>query len=147
MSYLSPKMPVPEPDIDDAQFWEAAAAGRLVFQRCVDCGVHRHPPSPMCPRCQSTAVGWTEAPGRGILFSYTTTHVVPHPELRGRAPYVVALVSFPTLDDVRLVTNIINGTPETLRIGASVALAWEPLGEDLQAPRFSIVSAGDEAAT
>lgn len=139
MSYLSPQVPAPVPDIEDEPFWQAAAERRLVFQRCADCGRHRHPPSPMCSLCQSLAVAWTEAPPQGVLFSYTITHVAPHPEFRERTPYIVALVSFPALDDVRLVTNIVNAAAKTLRIGATVELVWEPLGDALYAPRFALV--------
>ena len=145
MSYLGPQMPLPMPDIDDGPFWAAAAARRLVFQRCADCGLHRHPPSPMCPRCQSLAVAWTEAPRRGVLFSYTVSHLAPHPGLRDRTPYVVALVSFPELDGVRLVTNIVNAAPGALRIGAAVELAWEPLGDALYVPRFALAAAAGDA--
>ena len=132
-------MPAPVPDIDDAPFWEAAARQRLIFQRCVSCNTHRHPPSPMCPNCQSARSEWTEAPPRGELFSYTVTHVAPHPELRDRTPYVVALVCFPTLDNVRIVTNIVDAAPEELQIGVEVELAWEPIGAGMWVPRFKFV--------
>lgn len=94
----------------------------------------------MCPRCQATRSDWSEAPARGELFSYTVTHVAPHPALRGHTPYVVALVRFAALDDVRLVTNIVGATPDQLKIGATVELVWEPLGTDTYLPRFRIVS-------
>jgi hypothetical protein len=131
-------MPAPVPDIDDAPFWAAASERRLVFQRCGSCGKHRHPPSPMCPACQSTQCEWAGAPTRGVLFSYTVTHVAPHPELRGRVPYVVALVCFPGLDNLRLITNIVNAQPGQLRIGDEVELLWEPVGEGMSVPRFAL---------
>jgi len=145
VSALSPDLPLPVPDIDDAPFWNAAAAQHLMFQRCADCGLHRHPPSPMCPRCQSAHIEWTEAPARGTLFSYTVTHVAPHPALRDFTPYVVGLVAFPTLDGVRLVTNVVGAEPDELRIGAEVELVWQPLGADLHVPRFRLVPRGEQA--
>ncbi len=30
--------------VDDAFFWDGAAEGRLLVQRCTDCGTLRHPP-------------------------------------------------------------------------------------------------------
>jgi len=142
VSALSPTLPVPVPDIDDGPFWSAAATQRLVFQRCLECGLHRHPPAPMCPRCQSTHCDWPEAPSRGTLFSFTVTHVAPHPALRDATPYVVALVAFPTLDGVRLVTNIVESQLQEIRIGAEVELVWQPLGTDLHVPRFRLLSPG-----
>lgn len=144
MTYLSAQMPAPTPDIDDAPFWAAAAKHRLVFQRCASCGMHRHPPSPMCPACQAPKSEWTDAPAKGVLFSYTITHVTPHAELSHRVPYVVALVCFPGLDNVRLVTNIVNAKQQQLRIGAEVELVWEPVGEGMSVPRFALPT---EAAT
>jgi uncharacterized OB-fold protein len=38
---------------DDDFFWEAGRDGRLLVQRCGGCGLVRHPPAPMCARCQS----------------------------------------------------------------------------------------------
>ena len=139
MTYLSANMPAPVPDIDDAPFWEAAARRLLVFQRCGDCRTHRHPPSPMCPVCQSARSEWTEAPSRGQLFTYTVTYVSPHPELRDRTPYIVALVCFPTLDHVRIVSNIVDAAPEELSIGADVERTWEPIGAHMYVPRFRLV--------
>jgi uncharacterized OB-fold protein len=139
MPYLSARLPMPTPTIDDAPFWAAAAEQRLVFQRCADCSRHRHPPSPMCPSCQSMNVEWSETSGPAKLFSYTVTHVEPHPELKGRAPYVVALVIFPELDDVRLVTNVVDADEGELHIGSEVTLTWESVGDGMCLPRFRLL--------
>jgi uncharacterized OB-fold protein len=133
---LVSELPSPSPDIDDAPFWAAIAERRLVFQRCTDCGLHRHPPGPMCPRCQSTRCDWREAPTSGELFSYTITHVAPHPALGEHLPYVIGLVRFPTCDDVRLVTNIVDTPLAALKIGIPVEAVWTRFGSALVLPRF-----------
>ena len=51
-----PRRPAPILTDDNAFYWEAAADGKLVAQRCGNCGVMRHPPRPMCPHCQSLAI-------------------------------------------------------------------------------------------
>ncbi len=52
---------------------------------------------------------------------------------------MVALVCFPTLDNVRIVTNIVDAAPEELQIGVEVELAWEPIGAEMWVPRFKFV--------
>ena len=50
---------------DDAFFWDGAAEGKLLIQRCTDCGTLRHPPAPMCGNCGSLAWDAAESSGRG----------------------------------------------------------------------------------
>ena len=38
---------------DTAFFWDGLKEHKLLIQRCAACGVLRHPPRPMCPRCNS----------------------------------------------------------------------------------------------
>ena len=46
MSYLAEGTPLPEPNMDDAGFWENCARRRLAFQACGSCGMLRHPRRP-----------------------------------------------------------------------------------------------------
>ena len=73
--------PVPPPSALSAPYWEAAAAGRLMIQRCGDCGLLRHYPRLLCNSCYSTAVDWVEASGRGAIHSWTVAHHAYHPSL------------------------------------------------------------------
>jgi uncharacterized OB-fold protein len=99
------------------QFWAAAAARRLVLQRCSACGGHQFYPRPLCLVCESSELSWIEASGRGRVYSMTTVHVLVLSELP--PPYVVAVVE---LDEgPRLTTNLIGGTAT---IGDRVRVAW-----------------------
>ena len=40
---------------DNGWWWEACDGGKLLIQKCNECGVLRHPPRPMCGACQSTS--------------------------------------------------------------------------------------------
>lgn len=55
---------------DTKFFWDALKEGRLLIQRCTSCAALRHPPRPMCPRCN--ALGWdtVEPSGRGEVYSF-----------------------------------------------------------------------------
>jgi len=53
-------------------FWQAAAAHRLMVQRCGACGHWQHPPAPHCHRCRKAeALAWQTVSGRGHLVSWT----------------------------------------------------------------------------
>jgi hypothetical protein len=100
-----------------APFWEAAARGVLVVQRCRVCGRHQFYPRPYCLACQSDEVAWVAASGRGTVYSMTTVHMEIAPEFP--PPYVVAIVE---LDEgPRLLTNIVGGP---CRIGDRVRVTW-----------------------
>jgi len=59
----------PQPVIgrDNAYYWEGVAKGDVLIQQCTACGSLRHPPSPMCPECQS--LEWTTAKATGRATS------------------------------------------------------------------------------
>ena len=84
--------PVPPPSALSAPYWEAAAAGRLMIQRCGDCGLLRHYPRLLCNSCYSTAVDWVEASGRGAIHSWTVVHHAYHPSFAADLPYTLVTV-------------------------------------------------------
>jgi hypothetical protein len=71
-------------------FWKGLADGRLRIHDCAGCGEPFFPPAPVCPRCGSREVEWTEADGRGRLYSVTRQHATA-PGFP--APLVVGLVA------------------------------------------------------
>ena len=138
MRRLGASMPAVEPEIDDAEFWEAAAQQRLVIQRCAECGILRHPPRPVCADCGSIDHVWVEAPSEGTIFSFTVTHVAAPGVDQAVVPFNVALVGFPDLQDIRLITNIVGAAPEELAIGAPVSLIWDAGPSGCSLPRFEL---------
>lgn len=138
-SYLGPDTPEVLPEIDDAGFWAAARARRLVLRRCTACGSAHHPPRPLCPACQSTALDWVEAPQRGEVFSYTWSHVAGAGVAPASLPYAIALIAFPALGDLRLISNVVNATGASLAIGAPVRLIWEEDARGQPLPRFELI--------
>ncbi len=122
--------------MDEKAFWDHCASRRLMFQRCGECGLHRHPPSPICPACRSSRIEWTEAPAEGEVFSYTIVHHPSHPAMAVCVPYNVAIIVFPQLDNVRLISNVVDVPPGEMAVGMKVKLHWEgPVGTSWL-PRF-----------
>ena len=118
---------------DDTRFfWDAAAQGRLVIQRCSGCGTLRHPPGPACRRCHSMEWDTVTASGRGTLYSYTVLHHPPAPGFDRPAVAVVVELD----EGVRLVSNLNTDDPESLRIGEAVEVYFVPQDEGWTAPQF-----------
>lgn len=136
MSYLPEGMPSPHATLDDAPFWQACQEQRLVIRHCESCHQFFHPPLPVCQKCGSSSLGWKPVSGRGTVYSYTVGHHAVHPSLKGHGPYNVAVVLLDDADDVRLVTNVVDAEPPTLRIGLPVAVCFEPASDGTLLPRF-----------
>lgn len=129
-----PARPIPALDIDNTPFWTGGADGKLLIHRCADCGYRVHPPTSFCPQCESRAVAPEPVSGRGRIESLTVNHKAWFPGLA--VPYVIALVSIEEQEDVRLVTNIVDCDPETVRIGQTVTVRFEQ-AQDIWVPLFA----------
>ena len=139
-AYLPAGLPLPPVDRTNAGFWRAAAEGRLEVQRCTACGAHRHPPTEGCYRCRSLDWEWDTLPGTGRIFTYTWVVQALHPAIESAAPYNVTVVEVDGTEGeaVRLVTNVVDATEDTLRVGATVTLACDRLDPEIGLPRFRL---------
>ena len=138
LPYLPANLPFPSPSLDAFEFWRHCAERRLKFQTCAECGVARHPPTPLCPHCHSKLITWVEAPSIGRIFSYTIVHNASHETIGASLPYNVVLVEFDGLDSLRIVSNVIDAEPHELVIGQEVVLAWEEGPQGQLLPRFRL---------
>ncbi len=125
-------LPVPDPaNEDDAAFWDALGEGELRIQRCVACGVLRHPPRPACAQCGSTERGWQVVSGAGAVWSFTVVHPPTLPAFADRTPYGAVVVR---LDEgVFLVSNILDCPVDELAVGMRVELALTKIAADQSA--------------
>jgi len=130
----APRMPRPRPSVtqDSSFFFEGAAEGKLLIQRCTSCGLLRHPPRPSCPQCQSLDWDAVESAGNGTVFSYVVVH---HPQIPAfDYPLPIAVVA---LDEgTRLVADLIGVTPEDVRIGMPVRVEMVAVDDELTLPMF-----------
>ena len=134
---MSADLPAPRIDADSRPYWEGARAGRLLLQRCGDCGTLRFYPRRLCPECWSEAVEWVEASGRGKVHSFSIVHRAPAPAFRARLPYVIALVDL--AEGPRMMANIVGPDALGLRIGDKVAVVFEERAEGAKVPQFRLV--------
>lgn len=128
----------PYADESTQPFWDAALEGRLLGNRCDNCGTFVLPPAPRCFVCQHREFTWVELPGTGEVYSFT---VVRHPlgeALRQVVPYVAAVINIDGTQGAgaRMLANIIDCDPDTVRIGAKVRVKFDKVSETLAVPRF-----------
>ncbi|MBW3609857.1 MAG: Zn-ribbon domain-containing OB-fold protein [Actinobacteria bacterium] len=108
---------------EERTWFEAAAEGRLLIQRCGTCGAAVFFPRSVCPVCHDDALEWADAAGTGTVYSYTVLHRAGKPGWEADVPYVVALIE---LDEgPRLMGNLLEVELPQVRIGMPVRVTFE----------------------
>ena len=117
---------------DNRTWWDRINAGELPIQRCKKCGTLRHPPRPMCWKCQSLEWEHVAASGKGIVYSFVVVH---RPEVPGyEYPLVVAVVELE--EGTRIVSNLVGIEPKKVKIGMPVKVSIESVDDTLKLPLF-----------
>jgi uncharacterized OB-fold protein len=73
-------------------FRAGLARGELLLQHCNACGKPIMYPRYACPFCQSEALGWQTASGRGILHSYTVLRLGAPNGFEDQLPYALGVI-------------------------------------------------------
>jgi uncharacterized OB-fold protein len=128
----------PLPDEASVGFWTAAAEGRLVVRRCVDCGRRHHPPRLVCPSCGGTRVPFGPVSGRARLHSWTVTHHAVLAALEDELPYACLVVELVEQEGLYLVADGIglDLDPASLRQGMPMRVVFDARAGDVVLPRF-----------
>jgi hypothetical protein len=126
-----PALARPGFDALTAGFWEAAQDRRLAVQRCISCGAHRHPPTAVCYRCQSPEWTWDTLSGLGAVFTFVWVDSSVDPALADTVPYDVCIIELEGTegDPVRMTTNVVGVTKETLVVGLPVEVDFESVDD------------------
>jgi len=123
----------PAVDWETRAYWEGAARGELVLQRCGACGVVQHRPRAQCAKCLSPGIEHFVASGRGTLHTWTVTHQNLLPPFAQACPYVLAYVDL--AEGPRLLSNVVGCPTEQLRVGMPLRVDFAKTGE-FAVPRF-----------
>jgi uncharacterized protein len=133
-----PGFPAPDPQVapELAEFWAATGEGRLLLRHCTACGEFIWYPRPFCPFCHSTATEWVPAGGRGHVYTFSVVR-------RGigayaGTTYVLAYVQL--AEGPRIMTNIVDCDPESVRVGQEVELVFHRTAAGPALPRFRPVT-------
>ena len=70
-------IPLPRPTALSAPHWDGCREGRLMVQRCGDCGACVFIPQHCCTACLSPALDWVQSSGKGTVYSFTVVHRPP----------------------------------------------------------------------
>lgn len=127
----TPERPIPAPTRypDNAEFWQAAAQGRLLLRHCPDCDRPHWYPRPHCPLCMGDRPQWREARGEGEIYTFSVCRRI------GPQVFVIAYVR---LDEgVTMLTNIVDCDVESLRIGMRVRVVMKPSEDGTPVPMFT----------
>lgn len=126
---------------DAVFFWEGAARGELLGQRCAECLRLAHPPRPMCPHCHSIRREIIKLSGRGTVYSW----ILPHhpPPIGFSEPPIVALIELH--EGIRLVSNVVDVPLERMRAGLAVEVIFAPTRGGHAVPVFRPEQGGAHA--
>jgi uncharacterized OB-fold protein len=137
MSETIPPKPLPVVDADTRPFWEGARARKLMVQRCGACRKYVFYPRALCPHCHSARLDWTEASGKGTIYSFTIARRPAGAAFQNDVPYVIALIDLE--EGVRMMSNIITDDVDSVRIGQRVRVVFEDVGPEIALPKFQVV--------
>jgi uncharacterized protein len=128
---LHPDYPLPDTtDPVMAPFWHGCREGRLLVQRDRESGAYHWPPKP--GYWKRGRLEWVAASGQGEVYSYVVAHAPFLPAFMHRMPHILVLVQL--AEGPRLVGYMIGTTPEAMRIGLPVRVAFETLTDDVTLP-------------
>ena len=120
--YLPAGLPIPGPEPDGLSkpYWEGLRAGRLLIQRCSDCGVWQWGPEWICHSCHCFDLAWEEVRAEGRIYSWERVWHSVHPALKTAVPYLVVLVELREPKTVRLIGNLLGDPRQQVSIGTEV---------------------------
>lgn len=123
------------PALDDlnTEFWTSGKDGALKIYRCDDCQFYIHPPSPLCPKCNSWSVNAVPVSGFGEVASFTINYQKWKPDLE--VPYPILIVELAEQKGLRLTTNMVDCPLEDIHIGMAVQIVFEQR-EEVYLPLF-----------
>ena len=119
-------------DSDNTEFWTGGKDGRLLIDRCGDCGWWTHPAAPRCRRCRSANVTPQPVSGRGKVATYTINYKEWIP---GSEPYIIGVVELEEQPALFITTNLIDVEAEDVTIGMDVTIVFEE-ARDIWYPLF-----------
>ena len=125
----------PLPDVTDLNqiYWEGTKKGELRIRECNVCKARFRFAHAWCPNCGDVDPGWTRASGKATVTHFSVVHRAPYAAFEDVVPYVLALVELE--EGVRMMCNIIDCDPKTVRVGLPVTVTFEPRG-DIALPQF-----------
>ncbi len=122
---------LPAPDNASRHYWQSAAEGRLVVQRCTSCDVYQFYPRALCASCAGETE-WVDASGRGTLYTFTVIRQNRSEAFAALSPYAVGIVELE--EGVRMMSNIVECDVEELEVGMALEVLILKAADDVGLP-------------
>ena len=123
-----PAFPAVARDSTSAAFFDAAARGELLVQRCTGCGTVLPPEARTCLSCGGVELEAAVVSGLGRLVTWVVVTQAPIPVLAGAVPYVTAVVE---LDEGPwLMVRLVDADPGELGVDDRVRVDFVRSGAD-----------------
>jgi uncharacterized OB-fold protein len=117
-----PEKSLPKINPVDAPFWEGAANGKFLLQKCKSCGKVQFFPRVACVDCFGE-LDWIEAKGTGKIHSFTLVRVPRNPAFKEETPiyYINVILDEGVIVESRLVGH----SREKVKTGDRVRVVFE----------------------
>ena len=126
---------MPVENYDTEHYWQGLRDGKLLIQQCTACQTLRHPPQPMCEKCQSIEWDTIESEKTGAIYSYTT---IEYPEIPP-FDYPNSIVLVDLDEGVRIAAQLQGTKPNDIVIGARVKADIQEVQDGLSLPIFEVI--------
>ena len=131
------KKSLPKINKVDAPYWQAAAAGRLVLQKCRDCGKLQFFPRVVCVDCFSGKLEWVDAKGTGKIHTFTWVRVPRNPAFKEEAP--ICYINVILDEGVIMESRLIGQSKERVKTGDRVKVVFqETHNPEIKLPMFEL---------
>jgi uncharacterized OB-fold protein len=117
-----PQKSLPKVNKVDQPFWEGAASGKFLLQKCKSCGKLQFFPRVACVDCFDE-LDWIESKGTGKVHSFTLVRVPRNPAFKEETPiyYINVILDEGVIIESRLVGN----KKEQVKLGDRVKVVFQ----------------------
>ncbi|HEX5023298.1 MAG TPA: Zn-ribbon domain-containing OB-fold protein [Candidatus Binatia bacterium] len=117
-----PQKSIPKVNKVDQGFWEGAANGKFLLQKCKSCGKVQFFPRVACVDCFGE-LDWIESKGTGKIHSFTLVRVPRNPAFKDEVPiYYINVI----LDEGVIVeSKLIGDNKEKVKMGDRVKAVFQ----------------------
>ena len=133
-----PQKSLPKINPVDAPFWQGAANGKFLLQKCKNCGKVQFFPRVACVDCFGE-LDWIEAEGGGKIHSFTLVRVPRNPAFKEEVPiYYINVI----LDEgVVIESRLVGDSKEKVKMGDRVRVVFQQThNPEIKLPCFELAS-------
>ena len=121
----------------DQPFWQGAAEGKLLIQKCRACGKLQFFPRVVCTDCFSRELDWVQTRGEGKVHSFSWVFVPRNPAFKEEAPICYATIILE--EGVIVESRVVGEKAKAVKIGDKVKVVFqETASPEIKLPVFEL---------